>query len=166
MRPDMEGNVVSNVLYRREVNRVGVQKIVYDQQKQSKKRDPVFIEVARNLSRLSPIAAYTYTSTDIGGTGVEKEHHLKKSLRQYQSALREYVRAKIEEETARSGGGHPWRVRRDEGYDVSDMPAFSYVPEQLSKRVSMCMTDFLLLVAFAVLFIMAAFVSFLRADVT
>ncbi|MCK5734456.1 MAG: ABC transporter permease subunit [Candidatus Latescibacteria bacterium] len=124
------------------------------------------IEVARNLSRLSPIASYTYTSTDIGGTGVEKEHHLKKSMKQYQSALREYVRAKIEEETARTGGGHPWRVRRDEDYDVSDLPIFNYVPEQLSKRVSMRMTDFLLLVAFAVLFFMAAFVSFLRADVT
>ena len=97
---------------------------------------------------------------------MEKEHHLKKSMKQYQSALRAYVRAKIEEETARTGGGHPWRVRRDEDYDVSDLPVFNYVPEQLSKRVSMRMTDFLLLVAFAVLFFMAAFVSFLRADVT
>jgi len=123
------------------------------------------IEVARNLSRVSPIASYTYASTDIGGTGVEKEHHLMAALKQYQSALRVYVREKIEQEAARTGGGVSWHAG-DEGYDVSDIPVFAYIPEELSKRVSMRMTDMLLLVVFAVLFFMAAFVSFLRADVT
>ena len=123
------------------------------------------IEVARNLSRVSPIASYTYASTDIGGTGVEKEHHLMAALKQYQSALRVYVREKIEQETARTGGRVSWHAG-DEGYDVSDIPVFAYIPEELSKRVSMRMTDMLLLVVFAVLFFMAAFVSFLRADVT
>ena len=87
------------------------------------------------------------------------------ALKQYQRALREYVREKIEEETARSGGGSPWRVRNEE-YNVSDIPVFAYVPEELSKRVSTRTTDLALLVLFAVLFFMAAFVSFLRADVT
>ena len=54
----------------------------------------------------------------------------------------------------------------DEGYDVSDIPVFTYVSEDLSKRVSTRMTDLVLLALFAVLFFMAAFVSFLRADVT
>ena len=58
IRPDMSDHIVANILYRREVNRVGVQKVVYDQQKQSQKRDPVLVETARDLAGV-PYVFYT-----------------------------------------------------------------------------------------------------------
>lgn len=49
---------------------------------------------------------------------------------------------------------------------MSDIPVFTYVPEPLSERVSIRMMDLMLLALYAVLFFMAAFVSFLRVDIT
>jgi len=58
IRPDMWDDKVVDILYRREVNRVGIQKVVYDSQKQSRKRDPVLVETTRDLAGV-PCVFYT-----------------------------------------------------------------------------------------------------------
>lgn len=118
-------------------------------------------DVARTLTRLSPVAAYVYANTDIGETGVRHEERLINSLRQYQRQLTRWVR-----EQQQDSGGGTWFHGDDEDYSIDGMPDFQHRSEDLGVRLSERSVDILLLAIFAVLFFMAAFLSFLRADIT
>jgi len=119
------------------------------------------VDVARSISRISPVAAYVYANTDIGETGVRHEQQLVNGLRTYQREFARYVDAKSE-----GGSGGFWGGGGDEDYSIEDMPVFTYKAESLEGRLAARSTDVLLLAVFAVLFFMLAFVSFLRTDVT
>ncbi|MEW6752356.1 MAG: ABC transporter permease subunit [Candidatus Latescibacterota bacterium] len=119
------------------------------------------VDVARTLTRLSPVAAYVYANTDIGETGVRHEQHLVSALRIYQREFGQY----LHEKTAGQDAG-PWWGGADEDYSVADMPAFSYREERLEGRLVSRTTDIVLLAVSCVLFFMLAFASFLRMDVT
>ncbi|MDP7633553.1 MAG: hypothetical protein QF402_11455, partial [Candidatus Latescibacteria bacterium] len=116
-------------------------------------------DVARQLTRVSPVASYVYASTDMGATGVRHEERLINSLRTYQRQFVQYVGEQAGEGSGFGGGG-------DEEYDIDTLPNFSYSAEGLGERFESRMVDTLLLLLFAVAFFMAAFLSFLRADVT
>lgn len=121
------------------------------------------VEVARNITRLSPVATYVYANTDIGVTGVRHEQQLVNSLRTYQRQFSRYVDEKLEES---GGGGMFWGGNNDQqDYSIDDMPVFDYKPEELGMRLEVRSTDVLLLVVFAVLFFMIAFISFLRMEI-
>lgn len=120
-------------------------------------------DVARTLTRLSPVAAYVYANTDIGETGVRHEERLINALRQYQRQLSQWVR---EQQEGSGGGGGMWGAGEDEDYSIDALPAFNYRSEDVGIRLSERSIDVLLLVIYAVLFFMAAFLSFLRTDVT
>lgn len=119
------------------------------------------VDLARILSRLSPVAAYVYANTDIGETGVRHEQKLVDDLRSYQRQFAGYV-----EEKNRSSGGSFFGGGQEADYTVADMPGFTYRPEALESRLSARTVDVVLLVVFGVLFFMGAFVSFLRTDIT
>jgi ABC-type transport system involved in multi-copper enzyme maturation permease subunit len=122
------------------------------------------VEVARNITRISPVATYVYANTDIGVTGVRHEQQLVNSLRAYQRQFARYVDEKLEES---GGGGTFWGGNNDDrDYTIDDMPVFDYKPEELGMRLEVRSTDVLLLVVFAVLFFMMAFVAFLRTDIS
>jgi ABC-type transport system involved in multi-copper enzyme maturation permease subunit len=122
------------------------------------------VEVARTITRISPVATYVYANTDIGVTGVRNEQQLINSLRAYQRQFSRYIDEKIEES---GGGGMFWGGNNDDQeYSIGDMPVFDYKPEELGMRLEVRSTDVLLLVVFAVLFFMLAFVSFLRTDIS
>ena len=122
------------------------------------------VDVARTLTRISPVASYAYANTDIGETGVRHQRNLVNGLRTYQRELARYVEEKLEEEGG--GGGGFWGGGDSENYDIEDMPVFKHSSEGLEDRLSSRATDVLLLVVFSVLFFMGAFVSFLRTDIT
>ena len=117
------------------------------------------IDVARTITRLSPVAAYAYANTDIGETGVRHERHLVNALRVYQRQFTRYL-AEQEESQDRMDPGE------EEAYNIDSMPVFAFRPESLEDRLSARTVDALLLVVFAVLFFMGAFVLFLRTDIT
>lgn len=120
------------------------------------------IDVARTITRLSPVAAYVYANTDIGETGVRHERQLVSGLREYQRQLSQYI---DEKQGDGGGGGFPFGGSQDEDYNIDDLPVFEPDSEMLSGRVAARTTDILLLGIYAVLFFMTAFVSFLRADI-
>ncbi|MEE2659536.1 MAG: ABC transporter permease subunit [Candidatus Latescibacterota bacterium] len=122
------------------------------------------IEVSRLLTRISPVASYVYANTDIGETGVRHEERLVAALRTYQREFDTYVEKQLE--LSGGGGFGHWGGGDDEDYNVDGMPVFEYRKELLGGRVTARSTDVLLMSLFAVLFFMAAFVSFLRSDVT
>jgi hypothetical protein len=80
------------------------------------------VEVARNITRISPVATYVYANTDIGVTGVRHEQQLVNSLRAYQRQFARYVDEKLEES---GGGGTFWCGNNDDrDYSIDDMPVF------------------------------------------
>jgi ABC-type transport system involved in multi-copper enzyme maturation permease subunit len=117
-------------------------------------------DVARLLTRVSPVACFVYANTDIGGTGVRHQERLVNHLRTYQ---REFVRF-VSEQT-QGQGGFGWDGGGSDNYSVDDLPSFEYRSDDLGVRLDSRIVDILLLVLFAVAFFMAAFVSFLRSDV-
>ena len=116
-------------------------------------------DVARVLTRVSPVASFVYANTDIGATGVLHEERLVNHLRTYQ---REFVRY-VSEQT-QGQGGFGWDGGGGDDYTVDDLPSFDYHNDDLGVRLDARIVDVLLLVLFAVTFFMAAFVSFLRSD--
>jgi hypothetical protein len=115
-------------------------------------------DIARQLTRISPVASYVYASTDVGATGVRHEERLINTLRNFQHQFVRFVAEQTGEGASAFGGS-------DDDYDIDAMPNFSYTAEGLGERFESRMVDTLLLLLFAVLFFMAAFVSFLRSDV-
>jgi len=117
-------------------------------------------DVTKTLSRLSPIASYTYAATDIAGTGTAAERRLRDALKRYRQDFLDYIAGKVAELKEKN-----LSVWSGQAYDISDMPFFQYRDASLSERLSGTLTDVALLSTFAVLFFMAAFLSFLRKDV-
>jgi ABC-2 type transport system permease protein len=115
-------------------------------------------DIARQLTRISPVASFVYASTDVGATGVRHEERLINTLRNFQHQFVRFVAEQAGEDASAFGGS-------DDDYDIDAMPDFSYTAEGLSERFESRMVDTLLLLLFAILFFMAAFVSFLRSDV-
>ena len=112
-------------------------------------------DMARVLTRISPVACFVFANTDLGATGVRHEERLIGSLRQYQRQFASYV-AEQTEAAADSG----------EEYDIDGLPDFRYRTDGLGERLDARFVDVLLLALFAVAFFMAAFVSFLRGEVS
>ena len=113
-------------------------------------------DMARVLTRVSPVACFVYANTDIGATGVRHEERLIGALRTYQRQFARHVA-----ERTRSFGGSG----EEEEYGIDDLPGFQYRPDGLQERLDARFVDVLLLALFAVAFFMAAFVSFLRSEV-
>lgn len=111
-------------------------------------------DVARVLTRVSPVACFVYANTDIGATGVRHEERLIGALRNYQRQFASYVA-----EMNQSWGG-------EEEYDIDDLPDFVYRTDDIQERLDARFVDVLLLALFGVALFMAAFVSFLRSEVT
>ena len=63
------------------------------------------IRLSQNITRISPVAAFTFLSTDIMGTGIAEEHRLKKAVLQYlrddNDKMLEYQRSSIKEISGR-----------------------------------------------------------------
>ncbi|MFC1525391.1 ABC transporter permease [Candidatus Latescibacterota bacterium] len=118
--------------------------------------------VARTLTRISPVAAYVYANTDIGETGVRHEEKLINSLRLYQREVSRWV----QEQQPEGGGGGFFGSSSDDDYNIDNLPAFEFRSETLGDRMSDRTIDILILMIVAVLFFMAAFLSFVRMDVT
>ncbi|MFB0554471.1 MAG: ABC transporter permease [Phycisphaerae bacterium] len=100
------------------------------------------VKVSRNITRMSPLTAFTLLATDAMGTGVAEERRLKRAILQHRDILRDWDDEK------------------------GDRPVFSYrrssVKEVLGRGG---LGNFLILILFNVLFFAGAYVIFLRYDV-
>lgn len=123
------------------------------------------VGLTKLISRVSPVSSYIYAATDLANTGIEREWHLKESLWDYQNQFREFLEKKFSlpdsERTHPVFGG----FFREPEYNMDDLPYYKYKPMALSERISHVFVDILLLCVFAVIFFMAAFIAFLRADI-
>ena len=109
--------------------------------------------LSKTFSSLSPLAAFTYLATDLAHTGIRSEQHFRRTVDAFKSQFTTYINEKLASQTF---------LDRP---DVSDMPEFQYEPRTASDVTNDDLIHLLLLVLFIVVFLMGAFLSFLRYDV-
>jgi ABC-type transport system involved in multi-copper enzyme maturation permease subunit len=116
------------------------------------------VNLARQISAISPYACFTYLASSLSGTGVEAERDLSQKGVRFFPEFIGYILDKIKQNA---------RTFADIGkkMDTSDMPRFKYVELGVSERLSDSLIYFLLLVIFNVVFFMASYVAFLRSGV-
>lgn len=116
-----------------------------------------FAALAQGLSRLSPLASYTYAATRLAQTGPEQEPRLVVAIERLREGL-----ARVESDL-HSG---KIRQRRDNGsgLNIDVLPRFQFAWESLEERLAATAIDAGLLLAGCVLFFLGTFVSFLRMD--
>ena len=109
--------------------------------------------LSKALSSLSPLAAFTYLATDLANTGIRSEQHFRRTVDTFRSQFVTYINGEL---ASRRFLDRP---------DVSDMPEFRYETRTASDIAGDNLIHILLLVLFNAIFLMAAFLSFLRYDV-
>ena len=109
--------------------------------------------LSKTFSSLSPLAAFTYLATDLAHTGIRSEQHFRRTVDAFKSQFTTYINEKLASQ------------RFLDRPDVSDMPEFQYEPRTASDVTNDDLIHLLLLVLFIVVFLMGAFLSFLRYDV-
>jgi len=162
MSREERGTFFAQIRSEREEMQKEINKVTADVVRDFESRLARQTDVARVLTRVSPVASFVYANTDIGATGVRHEERLVNHLRTYQ---REFVRY-VSEQT-QGQGGFGWDRGGDDGdeYSVDELPSFEYRTDDLGVRLNARIIDVLLLVLFSIAFFMAAFISFLRSDV-
>jgi ABC-type transport system involved in multi-copper enzyme maturation permease subunit len=100
------------------------------------------VKVSQNITRMSPLAAFTLLATDAMGTGVAEERRLKRAVLQHRDILRDW------------------------GDKKGDRPVFSYRRSSVKEVLDQGgLGNFLILILFNILFFAGAYVTFLRYDV-
>jgi ABC-type transport system involved in multi-copper enzyme maturation permease subunit len=122
------------------------------------------IQLARQITRISPTAIYKYALESMSNTGLERHRKFIASVRAYRNRFWEYIKSEDQKDP---DSLHVYFVR--EG--ISDKPAnFDNAPRfaenlTLAGALQDALLDIAILVLFAVFFFMASYISFIRADV-
>jgi ABC-type transport system involved in multi-copper enzyme maturation permease subunit len=122
------------------------------------------IQLARQITRISPTAIYKYALESMSNTGFERHRKFIANVRKYRDTFWDYIKS---EDRKDPDSLHVYFVR--EG--VSDKPAnFDNAPRFvenliLAGALGDALLDIAILLFFVVFFFMAAYISFIRADV-
>jgi len=105
------------------------------------------VRLSKNMTRLSPASALTFTLTDLAGTGLLEESRLKSAVLDYKDRVF-------------------GRETDSDGNVVGEIPRFTYNRYGLADRLnSETWANIGILLLFCLLFIVSSFVGFLRYDV-
>jgi len=122
------------------------------------------IQLARQITRISPTAIYQYALESVSNTGFERHRKFIANVRVYRDRFWEYIKSEDQKDP---DSLHVYFVR--EG--ISDKPAtFDNAPRftesfTLGGALQDALLDIATLTLFAVFLFMAAYISFIRADV-
>ena len=117
----------------------------------------VQIRFAQHLSRLSVLSSFAYLTSDLAGVGISDRNRFMELLPAYRRSITKFGldgRIQALENDA-------WDRYTAEGY-----PRFIYSEARIADRLERVFPDLLLLVVWNVVFFMAAYLSFLRYDMT
>jgi ABC-type transport system involved in multi-copper enzyme maturation permease subunit len=122
------------------------------------------VQLARQITRISPTSIYRYALEKLSNTGFERHRKFVANVRAYRDGLWEYIKS---EDRVDPNSLHIYFVR--EG--ISDKPPnFDSAPrfterQTLVSALQDALLDIAVLAFLAVFFFMAAYVSFMRTDV-
>jgi ABC-type transport system involved in multi-copper enzyme maturation permease subunit len=125
-----------------------------------KQRSLVQEKLAGVLTSVSPLSGIVFIATDLTETGIDAEDHWEREAGEYDRALATYADAQYKK-----------AMERDPAFDINDYldlrarPRFQYRPAGLLERVESDLPQWGVVIAFNLIFFVAAFVSFQRYDV-
>jgi len=124
------------------------------------------LALATWVSRLSPMAVFSQAAMRLAHTGIDYQERFLQAAQEYQRQFADYIEAKMREERRQRAQGQSFRWGGGgEKLDISDMPQFSFRPEPLGPSLRQMGVDIGVLVFYALLCFLGAYVSFLRYDV-
>ena len=118
--------------------------------------DLVFI-IKMDLSRISPVSSYTYTTAALARTDFEHQETFVRAAKRYQMDFTRFYNEQVRE-MVKTG-------TQAAKLDLTGFPEFRFRPETLDESLTHVWIDIILLLLFSTTFFMLAFISFLRADV-
>ncbi|MBT4504559.1 MAG: ABC transporter permease [Gemmatimonadetes bacterium] len=117
------------------------------------------IDISKTLSRISPSASFRYAATELAETGTGLFSRFNIGYKRFQERFEEYAED-IDDRLDDDQLGNDW-------LQVDELPGLEMSPSRIEDVIdSMITVDLLLMVIFNVIFFMAAYVFFLRYDVT
>jgi ABC-type transport system involved in multi-copper enzyme maturation permease subunit len=126
----------------------------------------------QNFTCLSPIVIYRRASEVIAGTGINHCVNLLRQVKEYQTNLKEYIRAKDAEDPdslhlifPEEGCAQSWRAISHNPVDFATVPKFQERDQALGRSLKLAIWDIGLLMLFNLVFFVASYVSFLKYDV-
>ncbi len=123
------------------------------------------LQLARNISRISPSSSYAYSLAALSRTGLNHQQHFLNVARNYQREFMKFCFDTMEKDQSTLYSAYDTSlIDPNKRIDVSGLPEFNYKDEGLSDSLREVWLDIILLSAFGVLFFMSAYISFLRYD--
>lgn len=122
------------------------------------------IELARQITRISPTAIYQYALESISNTGFERHRRFIANVRTYRNRFWEYIKSEDQKDP---DSLHVYFVREgisDKEANFDNAPRFTE-SFALAGALRDALLDMAILSLFPVFLFMAAYVSFIRADV-
>ncbi|MGD0782232.1 MAG: ABC transporter permease [Candidatus Aminicenantales bacterium] len=117
-------------------------------------------KLSGTLSMVSPLADFTYLSSDLTSTGLMNERHFKRLNEVWEQSYWDYVQAKVASLQKKDPAVDWWNTP----VDVSDMPRFLYKEEDLAARLKGTLSAFAVLAGLALAAFWAAYFSFRGYD--
>jgi hypothetical protein len=116
--------------------------------------------LAKVLACISPLADFTYVARDLTGTGLRALEYFERISGRYQLEVRKYASKRMQEERRKNPtfGG-------DSLIDLSNRPRFAFAEEGLKDKLREVLPCWGILVAYNIVFFVAAFAGFMRYDV-
>ena len=116
-------------------------------------------QLATRISRISPASVYTYASTNLAGTGFDRQQNFTVAARAYQVGFMQYF-----------GEVMGKMMRNQEGadeikFELDKLPALDFREASLADSWNSAMVDFLILFLLFACFFMIAYVGFIRSDI-
>jgi ABC-type transport system involved in multi-copper enzyme maturation permease subunit len=124
---------------------------------QFQKRMDAQIRLAKQLSRISPLASFAYAATDLAGTGIRDRNRFMEILPDYRKQITVFG---LDRWVLYDGG------EAEGEYNIEGYPQFAYEESRLQDRIGGILIDILVLGIWNILFFMGAYLSFLRYDMT
>lgn len=143
-----------------EANRIQGEKAkVLQEDLDRKERAQTRLSVILSLS--SPLAAFSYLTTDLSNTGMRNEAHFRTMKSAWDQAFWDYATQKMEALRKTNPTMDVWNTP----VDVSDMPRLQYREEALTERIKGILTPFTILIVLSIVLFAAAYVAFIRYDI-
>ncbi|MBL7187714.1 MAG: ABC transporter permease subunit [Phycisphaerae bacterium] len=117
-------------------------------------------KLARYLACISPLADFVYVARDLTGTGLRALKHFERVDGEYRGRVWKYADKKLEEGREKNPA-----FNRESFIDLSNRPRFAFKEEALRDKLGAVLPYWGILVAFNVVFFVAAFAGFMRYDV-
>ena len=115
------------------------------------------IQIGMDLSRISPVSSYTYTTAALARTDFEHQETFVRAAKRYQMDFTRFYNEQVRE-IIKTG-------IQEAKLDLTGFPEFRFRQETLDESLTHVWIDIILLLLFSTTFFMLAVISFLRADV-